>query len=487
MRLNRLARLLFILSFLTATTSDATDRFVPDQHATITGAINASQTGDRILVRPGTYREFGLALKAGLTIQGLGDSPAEVVLEGGNEGRILRAMNLASAAIVENLTVRGGNACGANSVDGSGGGLLVRNSDVILTKVHFVGNLATASGGAVRALSGHLICLDCEFRGNRAAQGGGAVDGSYESTLEISNSRFDRNQSSWGGAVSIRNSSLATFRHSEFTGNTAVQDPALGGGIYSDHAAQVGLEFCTFVANSALYGGAVSADRETQMRIVNCTLQRNRGANSGGGLYIKASDPVIDHSILAANSGPAIHCATPGRVATVSACDLWANTGGNWIGQVQIQQLQRENLQVDPLFCADDDPQLAANSPCAAENSGIGLIGAWGIGCGSQDGAVHVEPDSVIVGKRLFVSPNPVNPQTTVSFEVSEPGLVRVRVHDLRGAVVASLVDAVLPRGRQRVPWTGVDDRGRQVASGIYLVSVQTSRGLITSKMLVAR
>jgi hypothetical protein len=488
MRLNCLAPLFFTLSILvlTAATSNATDRYVPDNHATISAAVNASQSGDRVLLRPGTYPEFDIALKAGVTIQGLGETPAQVVIDGGDQGRVLHAIYLASAAVVTNLTVRRGNACGVSNVEGSGGAIFIRNSNVVLTRVHFVGNRATASGGAVRALTSNPIFLECEFRDNRANQGGGAIDGSYESTLEITNSRFHGNQSSWGGASSVRSGSLATFRHTEFTSNLAVQSPALGGGIYSDYAAQVVLEFCTFVANSALCGGAVSVDREAQVRITNCTMRLNLATDSGGGLYIKGADPVIDHSILAANTGRAIQCASFGRMATLSACDLWSNTGGNWDGQIENQRQLRHNIQSNPLFCADDDLRLAANSPCATMNDGIGLVGALGIGCESQDDG-DTDPDSVIVGKPLVIFPNPFNPQTTVSFDVSVPGLVRVRVHDVRGALVATLVDAILPLGRHSALWTGVDDRGRLVASGTYLVSVQSSAGLITKKILVTR
>ncbi len=248
------------------------------------------------------------------------------------------------------------------------------------------------------------------------------------------------------------------------------------------------LEFCTFVANSALYGGAVSVDREAQVRVTNCTMRLNLGAYSGGGFYVKAANPVIDDSILAANTGRAIQCVVPGRAATLSSCDLWGNTGGNWDGQIEDQRRLRGNFQADPLFCADDDAHLAANSPCVSESGSLPPIGALGVGCDGQDGGgVDTDPDPVVVGEPLVISPNPFNPQTTVSFEVSAAGLVRVRIHDLRGAVVATLVDTVLPRGRHSVPWRGVDDRGRLVASGTYMVSAQTSTGLHTRKILVAR
>jgi hypothetical protein len=484
----KLVLLVFGIFSLSAAPSVATDRSVPGQYATVSAAVNASQQGDRVLVSPGTYTEFGIALKAGLTIEGLGGSPADVVINGANQGRLLRAINLTSSAAVTNLTLRGGNAFGASYVEGSGGALLLRNCDVNLNKVHFVDNRATASGGAVRALSAHPVFVDCEFRDNQAHQGGGAIDASYESIVEISGSRFRGNKAAWGGGASVRNGSVATINHTSFASNIADQYPALGGGLYSDHEAQANLEFCTFTANSALYGGAVSADREAQLTISNCTLRLNLGAYNGGGIYVKAANPVIDHTILAANMGRAIQCAMPGRAPTLSACDLWDNTGGNWDGQIEDQRLVRRNLQVNPLFCGDDDLQLAANSPCAAENSGIGLIGALGIGCGILDESEDdADPDSVTVGEPLVISPNPFNPQTTVSFEVTEPGQIRVRIHDLHGAVVATLVDAVLPRGRHSVPWKGLDDRGRIAASGTYLVSVQTSKGLITRKILVAR
>jgi hypothetical protein len=492
MHSNRPARFLFVFGILalTTATSQAADRYVPDQHPTISQALNASQAGDRVLVRPGTYPEFGLALKAGVTIEGLGASPEEVVIDGSDQGRVLRAINLTSAAAVINLTVRGGHAFGTSYVEGSGGAILVRNCGITLTGVHFVGNRATASGGAVRALTAHPVIRDCEFRDNHASQGGGAIDASYESTLDVTNTRFRGNQSSWGGASSVRNSSVADFDHADFVSNTAVQYPALGGGVYSDHSAQVSLRFCTFVANSALYGGAVSIDREAQVTITNCTMRMNLAAYVGGGLYVKAASPQVDHTILASNTGRAVQCVLPGRVATFTTCDIWGNSGGNWDGQVENQRLERQNFQANPLFCGDNDHQIAANSPCAvgANGNGLGLVGALSVGCANQDdGGVDTDPDPLPPGDPLTIAPNPFNPRTTITFEVPAPGLVRVRIHDLRGAVVATVLEEVLPRGRHSVPWKGLDDLGRIVASGTYLVSFQSPAGLVTKKILVAR
>lgn len=490
MRVSRLnlASLTFVLSCILTTTSMGADWYVPDQRATISAALNSSQAGDRVLLRPGVYSEFGIALKAGVTLLGLGNTPEDVVIDGGNQGRVLRAINLASAAYLTNLTISNGNAFGATYVDGSGGGLLARDSDLVFTKVSFKANRATASGGAVRALNARPVFQDCDFQNNRANLGGGAIDASYGSRLEVTDSRFRGNQAAWGGAASVRNQSVATVRYTSFTSNVAVQAPALGGGLYTDHAAQVNLQFCTFVANSALYGGAVSADREAVVAVDNCTLRLNLGAYHGGGIYLKAAAPTLDHTLLAGNTGQAVHCAAAGRAPTLTSCNVWGNTGGNWDGQIEPQRNLRANRQVNPLFCSDSDQHLAANSPCAEQNSGVGLIGALGIGCPPrEEGDVDADPNPVPAAEPLVISPNPFNPQTTIFFNVASPGRVRIRIHDLRGAVVATLVDTDLPIGRQSVPWRGMDDSGRAMASGSYLVSFQSATGLMTKKLLIAR
>jgi len=64
--------------------------------------------------------------------------------------------------------------------------------------------------------------------------------------------------------------------------------------------------------------------------------------------------------------------------------------------------------------------------------------------------------------------PNPFNPQTTVAFDLGEPGRVRLAVYDLTGRRVATLLDGSRGIGRHEVLWQGTDDTGRLVPSGTY-------------------
>ena len=65
--------------------------------------------------------------------------------------------------------------------------------------------------------------------------------------------------------------------------------------------------------------------------------------------------------------------------------------------------------------------------------------------------------------------PNPFNPITTLQYGVARTGRVSVRVYDLAGRLVRTLVDENKPAGNFSVQWRGDDDRGRSVAAGAYI------------------
>jgi len=85
------------------------------------------------------------------------------------------------------------------------------------------------------------------------------------------------------------------------------------------------------------------------------------------------------------------------------------------------------------------------------------------------------------------VYPNPFNPQTTVEFDLASPRPVDLAVYDLTGRRVARLADEVLPAGRHRRVWTGRDDRGRTMASGVYVVRLRAGDVEALHKVLLVK
>lgn len=69
--------------------------------------------------------------------------------------------------------------------------------------------------------------------------------------------------------------------------------------------------------------------------------------------------------------------------------------------------------------------------------------------------------------------PNPFNPSTLIQYAMPVDGHVSIKVYDILGRVVRTLVDEVQTAGYKRVTWNGTDDRANTVPSGVYFYRMQ--------------
>jgi rhodanese-related sulfurtransferase len=86
-------------------------------------------------------------------------------------------------------------------------------------------------------------------------------------------------------------------------------------------------------------------------------------------------------------------------------------------------------------------------------------------------------------------SPNPFNPSTVIAFDIpaGSEGMVSLKVFDLRGRVLDTLVDGLLQPGRHTVFWDGRDRNGRELSSGVYLYRLSTPGWSQTRKMVLLK
>ena len=84
-------------------------------------------------------------------------------------------------------------------------------------------------------------------------------------------------------------------------------------------------------------------------------------------------------------------------------------------------------------------------------------------------------------------TPNPFNPITHIRFTVDRDGPVAVRVFDVTGRLVRTLVDRPLPAGSHAEGWDGRDTRGNVVASGVYYIRLESDRRTLTRKAVLLR
>jgi hypothetical protein len=89
---------------------------------------------------------------------------------------------------------------------------------------------------------------------------------------------------------------------------------------------------------------------------------------------------------------------------------------------------------------------------------------------GMVTGVADGSDEQTSLGAKVACAPNPMNPRGTIAYLVQRRGGVTLRVYDIRGREVCTLVDRVESPGWHEIEWSGTDGEGRDVASGVYMI-----------------
>lgn len=365
------------------------------------------------------------------------------------------------------------------------GGVRVEIEDCV-----FRGNRSTGYGGGAFAGGGDIVIRNCLFENNSAKVEAGAV-WATNGTLEMENCRLVRNRAAFGGGM-VSYGIEGTIRNSTWLENQVTQS---GGALYCRQGNLV-VEQSTFVSNSGIRGGAIAARASGSTRI---SLRR---------------------SIVAFNKGESeIYCGT-GRIE-LDECDVWSQDGDVFVGCLTEGWEGRGNFSVDPLFCDrfGGDLRLQDGSPCA-DIEGRPL-GAWPVGCegdpggllagaglvsgdrapasdrtssAARDGERLPEGESTSSMERsafvMSASPNPFRDGTSIELSLAEgsgSGAVRVDLFDLNGRLVRRLEGVAEGSGSFRIVWDGRDDEGREAPVGAYFARASFGQNTETLRLVRMR
>lgn len=104
--------------------------------------------------------------------------------------------------------------------------------------------------------------------------------------------------------------------------------------------------------------------------------------------------------------------------------------------------------------------------------------------------AVLYNPDYKIVPNSYTLDqnyPNPFNPSTTIRYGVKSEGRVVIKVYNLLGQEVRTLVNEFKPAGVFRTVWDGRNNAGQAVATGVYVYRMQAGGIVKSRKMLFVK
>lgn len=116
-------------------------------------------------------------------------------------------------------------------------------------------------------------------------------------------------------------------------------------------------------------------------------------------------------------------------------------------------------------------------------NANTGYLYGWGLRINNAITNVTEKenyiPQTTILNQNY---PNPFNPSTTISFTIGQSSSVKLRVFNLLGEVVATLIDNVLEAGEYSFDFYSTD-----LAAGLYFYSLETTNYRETKKMILLK
>ena len=83
--------------------------------------------------------------------------------------------------------------------------------------------------------------------------------------------------------------------------------------------------------------------------------------------------------------------------------------------------------------------------------------------------------------------PNPFNPETEIRFQLPNASRVGIKIFNVLGQNIRTLVDARYQAGYHSVRWDGTDRNGKLAASGIYFYQLQAGTFSQLKKMILLR
>jgi hypothetical protein len=140
--------------------------------------------------------------------------------------------------------------------------------------------------------------------------------------------------------------------------------------------------------------------------------------------------------------------------------------------------------------------------PCPADTTSAAMFGNWASNSGFQTatyGPLYPIQDPSLatavgedptVGSAPFVNflgqnrPNPFNPETAIPYTLAVSGRVTIRIFDIGGRSIRTIVDSQQSAGPHVARWRGETDSGRNAASGIYFYKITYPEGNTASKKM---
>ena len=336
-----------------------------------------------------------------------------------------------------------------------GGAIYIENSNAHIENCYFdlngkergqYGEPSATAGGAMYIKDSNPYLHRLKFINNQSISGGGAMILENSSPV-ISNVLFVKNiTNGLGGAVQCFNGSSPKFVNMTSADNVAIQN---GGGTFHTNGDNTELE----VINSIMYG------------------------NSKPELFIEGQTPVITYSIIDSASTESYF-----GIGCLDTDPKFEMTIGNYY--YLSSTVCGYSLNSDAIDAGHPD-SLDAVLDC---EEGLGTqradMGYYGGRYSDMPVGVKDEIETQIPNKYELAQnyPNPFNPSTTIQFAIPKAGMVSLKVYNILGEEVATLINRKMNAGFQKINFDA-----SHLSSGLYLYRISADDFVDVKKMLLVK
>jgi hypothetical protein len=145
-------------------------------------------------------------------------------------------------------------------------------------------------------------------------------------------------------------------------------------------------------------------------------------------------------------------------------------TAGNYVttAQVSIERSSLQNSEGEEIPHRTIGAEIQIDCPTSAD--------------GEDEESQN--PSTYALGQNY---PNPYNPVTQITYQLPQPGVVSLKIYNVQGQLVRTLVNEYKPAGTHSISWNGRSDLGMEVSSGIYLYRIQAGNFTETKRMILIK